>query len=78
MTTRSTFVRLTTLLAALALVATACGDDAPGTGAGDPDGSIAADYDLSGASFTVGSKDFTEQLILGQIAIIALEAAARP
>jgi len=31
--------------------------------------------DLSGASFTVGSKEFTEQLILGQITIQALEAA---
>lgn len=30
---------------------------------------------LEGASFTVGSKEFTEQLILGQIAIIALENA---
>ncbi len=31
--------------------------------------------DLSGASFTVGSKEFTEQLILGQITIQVLEAA---
>lgn len=75
MRTRNTFVRLTTLIAALALAATACGDDTTGAGGGDAEGSIAADYDLSGASFTVGSKDFTEQLILGQIAIVALEAA---
>lgn len=68
-------MRLTMLIAALALAATACGDDTPGAGGGDAEGSIAADYDLSGASFTVGSKDFTEQLILGQIAIVALEAA---
>ncbi|MEX2621470.1 MAG: glycine betaine ABC transporter substrate-binding protein [Egibacteraceae bacterium] len=76
---KSVFVRLTTLLAVLALVVTACGDDGDdvgGSGGTDEDeGSIAADYDLSGASFTVGSKDFTEQLILGQIAIAALEAA---
>ena len=30
---------------------------------------------LRGAEFTVGSKEFTEQLVLGQIAIAALEAA---
>ena len=38
-------------------------------------GSIAADYDFTGKSFTVGSKDFTEQLVLGQITKQALEAA---
>ena len=38
-------------------------------------GSIAANYDFSGKSFTVGSKDFTEQLVLGQITKQALEAA---
>ncbi len=31
--------------------------------------------DLSGNTYTVGSKNFTEQLVLGQIAIEALEAA---
>jgi len=35
----------------------------------------AADVDLSGMSFTVGSKEFAEQLILGQITIQVLEAA---
>jgi len=35
----------------------------------------AADVDLSGMSFTVGSKEFPEQLILGQITIQVLEAA---
>lgn len=75
---RSTLVRVMALLAVLALTATACGDDGgdgEGTGGGGGDGSIAEDYDLSGASLTVGSKDFTEQLILGHIAIAALEAA---
>jgi osmoprotectant transport system substrate-binding protein len=33
------------------------------------------DVDLSGASLTVGSKEFTEQLILGQITKLALEDA---
>ena len=36
-------------------------------------GSLGA-VDLSGKTFTVGSKEFTEQLILGQIAIQALQA----
>jgi len=39
--------------------------------ASEPAGGV----DLTGASFTVGSKEFTEQLILGQITIQTLEAA---
>ncbi|MDQ3528398.1 MAG: glycine/betaine ABC transporter substrate-binding protein, partial [Actinomycetota bacterium] len=38
-------------------------------------GAVAETVDLSGVSLTVGSKEFTEQLILGQIALLALEAA---
>lgn len=38
-------------------------------------GSIAKNIDLSGASFTVGSKEFTESVILGKITIYALRAA---
>ncbi|MHB9758560.1 glycine betaine ABC transporter substrate-binding protein [Streptomyces sp. BYX5S] len=38
-------------------------------------GSIAKDVDLKGAHFKVGSKEFTEQLILGKITKYALEAA---
>lgn len=57
------------LLAAVSLVATACGDD------GDGDVAVGGDGGLSGASLTVGSKEFNEQLLLGQIAIKALEAA---
>ena len=63
-------VRLTALVAGLALVTAACGDD----GGGEvTSGSDVAD--LSGASFTVGSKEFTEQLILGQITVQVLEDA---
>ncbi|MBW3606575.1 MAG: hypothetical protein KY460_17040, partial [Actinobacteria bacterium] len=66
---------------------TATGDDdaspadrpeigAEGTEPTDGEDPEAADgTDLSGASLTVGSKEFTEQLILGQITIQALEAA---
>lgn len=38
-------------------------------------GSIARDIDLRGAQFDVGSKEFTEQVILGKIMIHALRAA---
>jgi osmoprotectant transport system substrate-binding protein len=58
--------RLTAALAALAMTTLACGGD---------DGNGGGEGALSGASFTVGSKEFTEQLILGQIAVLALEDA---
>jgi osmoprotectant transport system substrate-binding protein len=59
-------------LAALMLVAAACGDD-DGTTA---DGEAAVEEGaLDGVTVTVGSKEFTEQRILGNIAIVALEAA---
>ncbi|MGI8900620.1 MAG: glycine betaine ABC transporter substrate-binding protein [Nocardioides sp.] len=61
-------MRLTTLVAALALAATACGAE-------DEGGPAAGGDELSGASFTVGSKEFTEQLIMGQITRLALENA---
>lgn len=54
------------LVVALAVVAAGCG------GGG---GESASGADLSDASFTVGSKDFTEQLVLGYITVEALEAA---
>ena len=38
-------------------------------------GSLASDFDLSGAQFAVGSKEFTESVILGKITIYALRAA---
>ncbi len=49
-----------------AMVAAGCG----GGGGGSASGT-----DLSDADFTVGSKDFTEQLVLGYITVGALEAA---
>ncbi len=83
---RSTLWRLLAVLFSFALLAAACGD---GDGDGDDDAadaedvddgedggdSIAAGFDLSGQSYTVGSKDFTEQLVLGQMAVLTLEAA---
>ena len=77
---RNTSRRFLALVAVLALSATACGDDAPtASPGGDTDGgggSIAeAGYDLSGESFDVGSKEFTESVVLGQITLQALQAA---
>lgn len=70
---------LLAIIVALALVAAACGGDGGGTAApdsnGDGGGRIGQEIDLSGASFTVGSKEFTEQLVLGHMTRIALEAA---
>ncbi len=56
--------RLTALAAGVTLAVTACSEDSGG-----------GEGDLAGASLTVGSKEFTEQKILGQIAILALEDA---
>ncbi len=71
--------RLLALTAALALSVTACGgggEPTAGGGSGGEEGSIAeAGYDLSDASFTVGSKEFTESIVLGQITLQALQAA---
>lgn len=66
----SAFARLTAGLIAAGLVATACGgDDGGGGGSGSSSGK------LSGKSFTVGGKEFTEQKILCEITAQALEAA---
>ena len=61
------------LFAAL-LALSACGEAEVDTPAA-VGGSITEDYDLSDVELTVGSKEFTEQLILGHVARIALEAA---
>ena len=53
------------------------GTDTMGTGSMDTTAGTAmemADVDLTGMSYTVGSKEFTEQLILGAITIQVLEA----
>ena len=52
-------------LSALALVLTGCGDDG-GSGGGSGD--------LEGVSVAVGSKDFTENILLGEMMVQALEA----
>ncbi len=65
-------MRFVAILAALMMVAASCGGDDEGGGAGGA-GPL-ADIDLSGIDISVGSKDFTEQLVLGQIMVVAFEA----
>lgn len=65
---------------ALSMTLTACGgSDSTSSGGSDDGGSAESGggggADLSGASFTVGSKDFDEQKVLGALAIVALENA---
>ena len=64
------FARLLGLVAVLALVAAACGDDSDSS---SDDGS-GGGGDLDGVSLTVGSKDFTENILLGHMLAQALEA----
>ncbi len=63
---RTNLLKLLGLVAVLALVAVGCGGGGGGT---------SGKADLSGADITVGSKEFTEQLVLGQIALQVLENA---
>ena len=55
-------------VAALALSGCAASDDSSS-------GGTLSEYDLSGVSVAVGSKDFDEQLILGEMMVAAFEAA---
>lgn len=64
-------IKLAGLVAVLALTLAGCGSV---VGGGAQAAGPLTDVDNSDFSYTVGSKDFTEQLILGQIAIQALEA----
>lgn len=71
------------LTGASLLVLAGCAADSPEAPAPAPDGGDApaevleglAQYDLSGIDITVGSKQFTEQLVLGNIMVQAFEAA---
>jgi len=69
-------LRIAGSLAAVALLASACGNGLEGEEA-TADGEVAeaGDASLDGAEFTVGSKDFDEQLILGEISVALLEDA---
>ncbi|MFJ9542750.1 glycine betaine ABC transporter substrate-binding protein [Streptomyces sp. NPDC101225] len=68
MPSRRTSLALAASMATASLVLTACGggdDVKPASGSGTA---------LEGASFTVGSKDFSEQIILGRMTVELLEA----
>lgn len=69
----SRWIKLALVAALVVVISAACGGDDAIVGGGE--GSLAEDYDLSDATFTVGSKEFTEQEILGQIALQAVEEA---
>jgi osmoprotectant transport system substrate-binding protein len=70
---RTRTVRLAAVLGAAVLAVAACGGGSTGTGGSGGGGSLGA-IDLSGQTFSVGSKEFTEQVILGEIATQALQA----
>jgi osmoprotectant transport system substrate-binding protein len=84
-TTRAgtTRTRLLATLALTGLLAVAACGGGGGTGGGTTaptgeaggGGSVTQANNLAGTDITVGSKEFTEQLILGQIAVQALKAA---
>lgn len=68
--------RIAVVLAlAAALLVSGCGDDGDGGIATEGDGGGGGDGALAGASLGVGSKEFTEQLVLGQITVAVLEDA---
>ncbi|MGH3794311.1 MAG: glycine betaine ABC transporter substrate-binding protein [Pseudonocardiaceae bacterium] len=77
---RSTRRRPRRLTAAVALGAAAmltlagCGGLSQGSGPNAAPGSLAKQVNLTGASYTVGGKDFDEQLVLCEMAVAALES----
>ena len=77
MSTRFTTRVLFALFAALVLAigVAACGDDGGGGGGDKSANLIEKNSDNSGVEITVGSKNFTEQYILGEIYAQGLEAA---
>lgn len=71
--------RALAVLASFGLLIAACGSDDDGGDEGGGDASEGggefAELDLSGVSIAVGSKDFTEQLVLGEMLVQSFEAA---
>lgn len=65
--------RFTVLLGVLALAVAACGGGDEGGEAAGGAGPL-ADVSLDGIDIAVGSKDFTEQLVLGQIMVVTFDA----
>jgi osmoprotectant transport system substrate-binding protein len=72
---KPSILRLIGLVVVLSVVAAGCGDGGGVGGGGNVGGGEGErKVSLRGAEITVGSKEFTEQLVLGQIALQALEA----
>ncbi|NND84428.1 MAG: hypothetical protein HKN46_04705 [Acidimicrobiia bacterium] len=67
--TLSRVTRAVALSAVVMMVAVGCATDSEGASGGE-----LGEYDLSGLEIAVGSKDFTEQLVLGEIMVAAFEA----
>jgi osmoprotectant transport system substrate-binding protein len=60
--------RLVAVFAVLAMIVAACGDDGGADDPGNGEGEAALDeFDFSGITISVGSKDFDEQLVLGHL-----------
>jgi osmoprotectant transport system substrate-binding protein len=79
-TARTRLLAALTLTGLLAVAACGGGGGTGGGAAGPTDGAgaavpVAEANNLAGTDISVGSKEFTEQLILGQIAVQALQAA---
>lgn len=72
---RHRIATLTALMAVASVAVSGCTVSKDSAGDKVKSGSIQKIDALKGAKLTVGSKDFDEQLLLGQIAIVALEAA---
>jgi osmoprotectant transport system substrate-binding protein len=70
MSTRKSARSLALVLVALAMIAASCGG-----GDESASGGALSEYDLSGINIAVGSKDFDEQLLLGEMMVAAFEAA---
>ncbi|MGZ4556993.1 MAG: glycine betaine ABC transporter substrate-binding protein, partial [Mycobacteriaceae bacterium] len=67
---------LMVVIVASALVLSACGSSSGASSAAAATaGSIAAGVDLKGVSLSVGSKEYTEQKVLGQVLVQTLRAA---
>lgn len=72
--TRRGTTGLTAALLASAMVLTACGGGEDTTVAASED-SVASSIDLSGVNISVGSKEYPETVIMGQMLVQSLEAA---
>lgn len=59
--------RLIAILAILSMIVAACGDDGGSDTTGAEGGATLDQYDFSGVTISVGSKDFDEQLFLGNL-----------